>query len=46
VLPFGKEKSILEDLFSSVLSKFKKYHPSGNPKFSNSGIFQRLKLPI
>jgi len=26
------------------LSKFKKYHPSGNPKFNNLGIFQSLKL--
>jgi len=34
----------LEDLFSSVLSKFKNYHPSGNLKFNNLGIFQSLKL--
>jgi len=26
------------------LSKFKKYHPSGNLKFNNLGIFQSLKL--
>jgi len=26
------------------LSKFQKYHPSGNLKFSNVGIFQNLKL--
>jgi len=41
-MPFGNR--ILEDLFSSVLSKFKKYHLSGNLKFNNLGIFQSLKL--
>jgi len=40
----GTEKIILEDLFSSVLSK--KYHPSRNLKFFNLGIFQSLKLRI
>jgi len=40
------EKNILEDLFSSVLSQFKKYHPSGNLKFDNLGIFQSFKLRI
>jgi len=40
------EKIILEDLFSSVLSQFKKYYPSGNLRFSNLGIFQSLKLRI
>jgi len=40
------EKFILEDLFSSVLSQFKKYHPSENLKFNNLGIFQSLKLHI
>jgi len=38
------ENFILEDLFSSVLSQSKKYHPSGNRKFNNLGIFQSLKL--
>jgi len=33
-------KIILEDLFSSVLFNFKKYHPSGNLKVNNVGIFQ------
>jgi len=28
------------------VSQFKKYHPSGNPKFANLGIFQSLKLCI
>jgi len=35
---------ILEDFFRSVLSQFKKYHPSGNLKFNNLRIFQSLKL--
>jgi len=39
-------KSILEDLLSSVLSQFEKYHPSRNLKFNYLGIFQSLKLPI
>jgi len=38
------ETFILEDLFSSVMSKFKTYHPSGNLKFNNLGILQSLKL--
>jgi len=41
-----KQKKKLENLFSSVLSQFKKYHPSGNLKFNNIGIFQSLKLRI
>jgi len=39
-----KQKFILEDLFGSALSQFKKYHPSGNLKFINLGIFQSLKF--
>ena len=38
------EKNILDDIFSSVLSKFKKYPPSEYLKFNNLGIFQSLKL--
>jgi len=38
------EKFILEDLFSSVLSQYKKYHPSGNLKFYNLDIFKKLKI--
>jgi len=38
-MPFGNRKFFLEDLFSSSLSQFKKYHPSGNPKFINSHVF-------
>jgi len=46
-MPFGnRKKNILENLFSSVLSQLKKYHPSGNVKFNNSSIFQNVKLRI
>jgi len=38
------EKNILEDLFSSALSQFKKYQPFGNLKFNYLGIFKSLKL--
>jgi len=38
---FGnRKKIILENLFSSVLSQFEKFHPSGNLKFNNLGISQ------
>jgi len=40
------KKSIPEDLFSSVLSQYKKHHPSWNRKFKNLGIFKSLKLHI
>jgi len=44
-MPFGNgKKNILEDLFSSVLSKFEKYHLSGNLKSINLGIFESFKL--
>jgi len=43
-MPFGKSEIILEDLFSSVPSQFKKYHHSRNLRFNNLGIFQSLKL--
>jgi len=43
-MPFGNRKKYLEDLFSSIISKVKKYHPSGNLKFNNLGIFQSSKL--
>jgi len=46
-MPLGtRKKNILEDLFSSVLSQFKKYHPSGNLKFNYLGIFQSLIFHI
>jgi len=41
-----QKKNILKDLFSTVLTLFKKYHPSANMKFKNLGIFQSLKLRI
>jgi len=37
------EINILEDIFSSVLSQFKKYYPFGNQKFNNLRIFQSLR---
>jgi len=46
-MPFGnRKKNILEDLLSSVLSQFKKYHPSGNLEFHYLDIFQSLNLHI
>jgi len=42
-MPFGNRKNILEDRFSSVLSQFKKYQPSGNLKFNNVSIFSKIK---
>jgi len=43
-MPFRNGKNNLEDLFSSVLSKFKKISPLWKPKINNFGIFQTLKL--
>jgi len=40
------EKNIFQDLSSSVLSQFKKYHPSGNSKCYYLGILKSLKLRI
>jgi len=40
------EKNILEDIFSSASSQLKKYHPSENMKFNNSGIFQSFESRI
>jgi len=37
-------KNVLGDLFSLVLSQFKKCHYSEDIKFNNLGIFQSLKL--
>jgi len=45
-MPFGNRKNILEDLFSSVLSQFKKYHPSWYLKINYLGIYPSLKLRI
>jgi len=41
-----RQQKILFKRISSVLSQFKKYHPSGNLKFNYSGILQSLKLRI
>jgi len=38
------EKKCFRDLFSSVFLQFKEYHPSGNLKFHNIGIFQSVKF--
>jgi len=43
-MPIGNRKKIEADLFSSLLSKLKKYHLSGNLKMNNLGVFQSLKL--
>jgi len=44
-MPFGnRKKNILDDVFSAVLSQFKKYHPSGILKLNYVGILQSLKL--
>jgi len=40
----NKKKIILKDLPSSVLSQFKKIHPSGYLKINNCGIFQISKF--
>jgi len=42
----ASEKNIFEDLSSSILFQFTKYHPSGNLKFYNLGILKSLKLLI
>jgi len=42
--PSATEKNIFEDLFSSVLSQFKKYHPSENLKLYNLGNLKSLKM--
>jgi len=41
-----EKKNILEDVFSSVLSLLKIYHPPENLKFIYLGILQSLKLRI
>jgi len=46
-MPFGnRQQHILEDVFSSVLSQFKKYHPPENQKFNYLGFSKSLKLRI
>jgi len=43
-MPLRSRKNISEDIFTSVFLKSKKYHPSGNLKCNNLGVFQSLKL--
>jgi len=43
-MPLGNRKNILKDLFSSVLSQFKKYHAPGKLKFSYLGHSPKLKI--
>jgi len=45
-MPYSNRKNILEDLFSSQLSKFKKYRPSGKLKFNNFGHFPKLEIAL
>jgi len=45
-IPFGNRQIYFRGSFQSALSQFKKYHPSGNLKFNNLGIFQSSKLRI
>jgi len=46
-MPFGnRKKNILEDLFQFSIVTVGKFHPSGNLKFNNLGIFQSLNLRI
>jgi len=46
-MPFGnRKKNILEDLFSSALSQFLKYHASGNLEFNSLGFSKSFKLRI
>jgi len=41
-----QKKMFIRGSFSSVVSQFKNYHPSGNPKNNSLGIFQSLELRI
>jgi len=41
-----QQKEMILEVFSSVLSQFKKHHPFGNLEFKYLGIFQSLKLRI
>jgi len=43
-MPFGNGNIYFKDFFSSVLSQFKGYHPSGNLKIYNLVIFQSSKI--
>jgi len=43
-MPSGNSKIYFRGSFQFSIVKIKKYHPSGNLKFNNEGIFQSLKL--
>ena len=47
-MPFGKRKKYFIGSFRSVLLQYIyiKYHPSGNLKINNLGIFQTFELRI
>ena len=45
-MPFGNRKKYFRGSFQFSEVTLKKYHPSGNLKINNFGIFQRLKLRI
>jgi len=45
-MPFGNRKNYFRGSFELSIVHFKKYHPSGNLKFINLGIFQSLKIPF
>jgi len=45
-MPFGNRKIHFREYFQFSIVTIKKYHPSGNLKFTNLGIFQSLKLRI
>jgi len=44
VMPFGNRKICFRGYFQFSIAQFKKYHPPGNLKFNNLGIFQSWKL--
>jgi len=43
---FGKKKNILDNFSSLDFLQLKKYHPSGDLKFIDLGILQRLKFCV
>jgi len=45
-MPFENRKKYFRGSFQFCIVTVKKYHPSGNLNFDNSGIFQSLKLRI
>jgi len=45
-MPFANRKKYFRGSFQLKIVTIKKYHLTGNLKFNNLGIFQRLKLRI